>query len=79
MTQPTIPTDLDGQVALVTGATSGLGRRFADVLADAGARVAIAGRRLERLEEVAKEIEGRGGVCVKLPLDMTDRDAVKAE
>jgi len=78
MTQPTIPTDLGGQVALVTGATSGLGRRFANVLADAGAKVAISGRRLERLEEVAKEIEERGGVCAKLALDMTDRDAVKA-
>lgn len=78
MTQPSIPTNLDGQVALVTGATSGLGRRFANLIADCGAKVALAGRRVERLEEVAKEIEARGGTAVPLPLDMTDDQAVKA-
>ncbi len=78
MSPPSIPTNLDDQVALVTGATSGLGRRFATLLADCGARVALAGRRVERLEEVAKEIGARGGVCAPLPLDMTDAEAVKA-
>ena len=68
--------DLKGQVALVTGATSGLGRRFAHVLAAAGADVAIAGRREERLAEVQKEIEALGVRCAPVPLDMTDQDAV---
>lgn len=78
MQPPVFPTDLDGQVALVTGATSGLGRRFANVLADCGAKVALAGRREERLAEVKAEIEARGGTAAAIPLDMTDRDAVKA-
>lgn len=78
MSQPTLPTNLDGQVALVTGATSGLGRRFAHLIADCGAKVALAGRRVERLEEVAAEIQARGGTAVPLPLDMTDDEAVKA-
>lgn len=73
-----LSTDLSKQVALVTGATSGLGRRFATVLAGCGARVAIAGRRVERLEELSKEIEATGGTAFPLPLDMCDADAVKA-
>ena len=48
--------DLSGKVALVTGATSGLGRRFSLILAKAGASVAITGRRVERLETLKKEI-----------------------
>jgi NADP-dependent 3-hydroxy acid dehydrogenase YdfG len=51
---PNASTDLSGQVALVTGATAGLGHRFATVLADAGAAVVVAGRRLERLQQVAE-------------------------
>ncbi len=73
-----LSTDLSGQVALVTGATSGLGRRFARVLADCGASVAIAGRRVERLDQLAKEIRESGGTAFPLPLDMCDAEAVKA-
>ena len=47
---PNVSTDLSGQTALVTGASSGLGRRFAKVLAAAGAKVAVTARRLDRLE-----------------------------
>ncbi|MBH79799.1 MAG: short-chain dehydrogenase [Gammaproteobacteria bacterium] len=68
--------DLTGQVALVTGATAGLGRRFALVLAKCGAKVALAGRREERLAEVAAEIEAFGGESCQVPLDMTDQAAV---
>jgi len=69
---PNFSTDLSGQVALVTGTTSGLGRRFAIVLAKCGAKVVATGRRTERLEELAKEIRKSGGVCEPIRLDMTD-------
>jgi NAD(P)-dependent dehydrogenase (short-subunit alcohol dehydrogenase family) len=71
---PNFTIDLSGQVALVTGATSGLGRRFALVLAASGASVAAAGRRVDRLEELADEIRGAGGTCVPVPLDVTDAE-----
>ena len=74
---PNFSTDLTGQVALVTGTTSGLGRRFATVLSACGASVALTGRRVERLEALAAEIEGAGGQCVAAPLDMTDRDNIR--
>ena len=64
--------DLTGEVAMVTGATSGLGRRFAEVLAAAGAKVAITGRREDRLQEVAEEIRARGGEALPIRVDMTD-------
>ncbi len=70
--------DLSGQGALVTGATAGLGRRVAQLLASCGADVAIAGRRVERLEQVAKEIREAGGTVLPLPLDMCDAEAVLA-
>lgn len=70
--------DLSGQVALVTGATSGLGRRFASVLAAAGAKVAILGRREDRLGEVKSDIEAAGGTCHAVRCDMTDADDIKA-
>jgi NAD(P)-dependent dehydrogenase (short-subunit alcohol dehydrogenase family) len=70
--------DLTGQVALVTGTTSGLGWRFAKVLAKAGASVALTGRRVERLDELAKEIRADGGECASFRLDMTDMENVTA-
>ncbi|MBO6556092.1 MAG: SDR family NAD(P)-dependent oxidoreductase [Pseudomonadales bacterium] len=69
---PNVSHDLSGQVALVTGTTSGLGRRFAMVLAACGAKVAVTGRRAERLEELAKDIRDAGGVCEPIPFDITD-------
>jgi NAD(P)-dependent dehydrogenase (short-subunit alcohol dehydrogenase family) len=62
--------DLTGRVALVTGASAGLGVRFARVLAACGAKVALAGRRAERLEAVASQIRADGGVAMALPLDI---------
>ena len=72
--EPTI--DLGGQVALVTGASSGLGRRFATLLAANGARVVATGRRVERLSEVADEIRAAGGTCLPLQLDVTDAEQI---
>ncbi len=73
---PYASTDLTGQTALVTGATSGLGHRFARVLAAAGARVVITGRRVERLDELAELIAGEGGEAHPVPIDMTDNAAI---
>ena len=75
---PNVSHDLSGQVALVTGCTSGLGWRFARVLAACGARTIVTGRRTERLETLAEEIRGAGGECLPLALDMTDRASIRA-
>lgn len=75
---PNASSDLSGQVALVTGASSGLGYRFAKVLAAAGARVAIAARRMDRLEALAAEIRCAGGEAVAIQLDVTDADQLVA-
>lgn len=67
---------LDGKLALVTGAGSGLGRQFALTLAEAGASVALAARRREKLEETAELIREAGGSAVCLDLDVTDADSI---
>ena len=69
--------DLAGQVALVTGTTAGLGRRFSQVLAKCGAKVVVTGRRADRLDVLAKEIRDAGGECLPLRLDMTDRASIR--
>ena len=61
---------LEGQVALITGASSGLGRRFAKTLARQGIKVAIVARRREKLESLAAEIHDEGGVALPLTLDV---------
>lgn len=71
---PNVSTDLTGQVALVTGASSGLGVRFARTLARCGAKVALTARRVDRLEALAVEIRAEGGEAVALELDVTDAD-----
>ncbi len=70
--------DLSGQVALVTGASSGIGRHLALLLAAAGAKVALAARRTDRLAEAAREIEANGGNCLPIALDVTRADSVAA-
>lgn len=75
---PNNSTDLSGQVALVTGASSGLGLRFAKVLASQGAKVALAARRIDKLEAVAKEIRDAGGEAVAVQMDATDADQLVA-
>jgi NAD(P)-dependent dehydrogenase (short-subunit alcohol dehydrogenase family) len=70
--------DLSGRVALVTGASSGLGAQFAKTLAGAGAAVVLAGRRVERLKDLRAEIEAAGGDAHVVVLDVTDHDSIKA-
>lgn len=70
--------DLSGRVALVTGASSGLGAQFARTLARAGAGVVLASRRLEKLKELRARIEGEGGDAHVVELDVTDHDSIKS-
>lgn len=70
--------DVSGRYAVVTGASSGLGRQFALCLAEQGANVAIMARRVEKLEEVRAEAEKFGVRCLVVPCDVTNTAQVKA-
>jgi NAD(P)-dependent dehydrogenase (short-subunit alcohol dehydrogenase family) len=70
--------DLSGRVALITGASSGLGMQFARTLAGAGAAVVLGGRRLERLKDLRSEIEAAGGDAHVVSLDVTRLDSIKS-
>ncbi len=73
-----IEVNFNGKVALVTGASSGLGARFAKILAEAGAQVVLAARRVERLKELRAEIESAGGAARLVALDVTAHDSIKS-
>ena len=73
-----IEVNFEGKVALVTGASSGLGARFAKVLAMAGAQVILAARRVDRLKELRAEIEAEGGAAQVVSLDVTDYASIKS-
>jgi NAD(P)-dependent dehydrogenase (short-subunit alcohol dehydrogenase family) len=70
--------DLSGRVALVTGASSGLGMQFAKTLSRAGAAVVLASRRVEKLKSLRAEIEAEGGDAHVVALDVTDLDSIKS-
>ena len=70
--------DVRGKIALVTGASSGLGDNFARVLAAAGATVAVAARRTERLATLVADIERAGGKAIAVAMDVSDPASVKA-
>jgi len=70
--------DLSGRVALITGASSGLGTQFAKTLARAGAGVVLAARRVERLKSLRAEIEADGGDAHVVGLDVTDPMSIRA-
>ena len=82
MSSPLDIFDLSGKAAIVTGASSGIGRHAARVLAAAGAKVAIAARRLDALVDLEKQIRASDGRALPLALDVTDAvsvaDCVKA-
>ncbi len=70
--------DLTGKVALITGASGGLGEHFAETLGLAGAKVVLAGRRAERLNQLADRLAGLGIDALAAPVDVTDQSAIKA-
>ena len=64
--------NLSGKVAMVTGASSGLGARFAIILAAAGAKVALCARRTDRMAALEAEIKSQGGIAARYTMDVTD-------
>lgn len=69
--------DLAGRVALVTGASQGLGRRFATTLANNGARVCVAARSMPKLEELAQQITAAGGSACAVAMDVLDTASIE--
>ena len=73
-----IEVNFEGKIALVTGASSGLGASFSRALAAAGAEVVLASRDMERIKELRAEIEAAGGAAHVVSMDVTDPDSIKA-
>lgn len=71
-------TNLSGRVALVTGASSGLGARFVETLAASGAKVAACARRADRLTELAERVRAKGGVVQPITMDVEDPASIVA-
>ena len=70
--------ELNGKIALITGASSGLGARFAKVIAKNGAQVVLASRRIERMKELRAEIEAEGGAAHVVAMDVTNLDSIRS-
>ncbi len=68
--------DLKGKIALVTGASGGLGETFAHALADSGAQVLVTARREDAITQVAKDITDKGGIAHPVVMDVMDQDSV---
>ena len=73
-----IEVNFEGKIALVTGASSGLGASFSRALAAAGAEVVLASRDMERIKELRAEIEAAGGAAHVVSMDVTDPDSIRA-
>jgi len=69
---------VDGRVALVTGASQGIGRAIALLLAESGAKVALCARNQEKLDQLAAEIAGKGGEAAAFKLDVASEEEIKA-
>ena len=69
---------VEGRVALVTGASQGIGREVAHVLAESGAKVALCARNQEKLDQLAAEISSKGAEAVAFKLDVSSEDEIKA-
>ncbi|HTV64946.1 MAG TPA: SDR family NAD(P)-dependent oxidoreductase, partial [Bryocella sp.] len=69
---------VEGRIALVTGASQGIGRACALLLAESGAKLALCARNQEKLEQVAGEIRAKGGEAEAFPLDVSNEEAIKA-
>tara|TARA_R110000824_G_scaffold85425_2_gene212279 strand:+ start:860 stop:1627 length:768 start_codon:yes stop_codon:yes gene_type:complete len=78
MTIPNFSIDLSGRTAIVTGASAGLGRRFAKVLAACGAKVACTARRKDKLDALVDEITAEGGTAKAFALDVRDAEQLQA-
>jgi NAD(P)-dependent dehydrogenase (short-subunit alcohol dehydrogenase family) len=79
VTESALPSfSVEGQVVLVTGASSGIGLHLAEVLALAGAKVALAARRTERLGQACEAIRKHGGTCLPVALDVTNQNSIAA-
>ena len=78
MTTPNFSIDLTGRTAIVTGASAGLGRRFAKVLAACGAKVACTARRKDKLDDLVAEISADGGTAQAFALDVRDAAQLQA-
>jgi len=68
--------DMSGKVAMVTGASSGFGVHFAKILAQRGAKVVVAARRVDRLESLVNEINASGGEALAVAMDVTNSDSI---
>ena len=68
--------DMSGKVAMVTGASSGFGVHFAKILAQRGAKVVVAARRVDRLESLVNEIKASGGEAMAVAMDVTNSDSI---
>lgn len=75
---PNNAADLSGDIAFVTGASSGLGRRFAQVIAASGGTVVVTARRKDKLDQLVEEITAAGGRAVAIEMDVTDADSIFA-